>query len=134
SNALLHWVGSLGLRVLRDDGIDIQIEQEVASLDRPALHGSLDTTVIGRSLAIPKLVRAINDGLGAGDVLHVRESTWLGWTGVRVAVTLHPFPFLRRFPPAGIGHHLTRVQWQTTDDAFVLDLTWHHADQRQPST
>lgn len=64
SNRYYHGVGSLALRVLREQGIEIQIERHTASPKDPSLHGWMDTTVIGRSLAIPKLVQAINEASG----------------------------------------------------------------------
>jgi hypothetical protein len=127
SNRFYQWAGSIGLRVLREQGIEIRIDQPSASPEAPTIDGSMDTTAMGKSVAVPAILQAINDGLGAGEAIRLRESRWLGWTRFRVLVSLHPFLLLRKLLPAGIGNHITHVRWQTTRDAFVIDLTWQHS-------
>ena len=126
SNAFYQFFGSLGLYALRQDGIEIQINYPTTSGKNPTIEGSMDTTVFGKDLAIPRLVQAINEGLGAGEVVEVMESEWIGWTQFRVFVRVQPFRLLRKLLPAGIGDHITRVSWQTTVDAFYFDFTWQH--------
>lgn len=126
SNWFYQFFGSLGLYALRQDGIEIQINYPTASGKNPTIEGSMDTTVFGRDLAIPRLVEAINEGLGAGEVVEVMDSEWVGWTQFRVFVSVQPFRLLRKYLPAAIGDHITRVRWQTTETAFYFDFTWEH--------
>jgi hypothetical protein len=132
SNWFLQLAGSIGLRSLREDGIEVQILFPSASRKNPTIEGSMDTTVLGRDFAIPKLIEAINEGLGAGEAIEVTESEWLGGLTLRVFVSVHPFRLLRKFLPAGIGHHVTRVKWQASEDAFLFDFTWHHSGAKKP--
>jgi hypothetical protein len=127
TNSFLQFIGSLGMYTLRESGIEIQIVYPSASRKNPTIEGSMDTTIFGRDFAIPKLVEAINDGLGAGKVVEVIESEWIGFTQFRVFVQVHPFRLLHKFLPVGIGHHITRVKWHVSEDAFIFNFTWHHS-------
>jgi hypothetical protein len=121
SNPLYHWFGQLFLHVLGERGIEIHIERKTASPGKP-FQGRLSTTMFGRA-AIVKIIDSINEGLKAGNVIGV-ESELFGHT----RVTLDPFPLLQKYLPAGMGDHLTLVQWQATYNAFFVDFNWHHAD------
>lgn len=127
SNSFLQRLGSIALRSLQEDGIEFQILFPSASRKNPTIDGSMDTTFIARDFAIPKLIEVINEALGAGEAIEVTESEWVGGLTLRVYVSVHPFRILRKYLPAGIGRHVTRVKWQASEDAFLFDFTWHHS-------
>ncbi len=134
SNWFYQFFGAVGLRVLRGEGIVIQILYPTASRKEPTIEGSMDTTLFGKDLAIPSLVAAINEGLGVREAFEVTETKWLGWTQFRVYVAVHPFRLLRKFLPAEIGRHITRVKWQATENAFYFDFTWEHSGIKRKPT
>lgn len=130
SNRLLHHVGSLALRVLREEGMELHIHQPSATLSLSTLDGSIDTNIVGRDYGLPMLVTAVNEALGVEHAMEIRTSKWLGWTRYRVFFALHPFRILRKLLPAGIGRHVTEVHWATATDAMLLDFHWRHSGVR----
>ena len=126
SNRLYQFVGAVGLRVLREDGVEIKITDPSATKNEPTIDGWMDTTVFGKSLALPKVIAAINDALGVENAVEIVETNWLGWANYRVFLSIRPFRLLRKFIPAGIGRHFDRVRWRTTGDAFCFDFSWRH--------
>jgi hypothetical protein len=120
SSDLFTWFGQLFLNVLGENGLEIQIDQTTSVPGTP-FQGRLMTTLVGQGV-VSRIVSLINGQLGAGDVLRV-SSELFGET----RVTLDPFPLLRKYAPAGVGGHLTLVQWQTTQDSFFIDFNWWHA-------
>jgi hypothetical protein len=121
SNPVFNWLGHIFLHILRESGVEIQIDQTTASPGTP-FQGSLATSMMGKAV-IRKIIETINQGLQAGDLIGVK-SELLGKTHV----TLDPFPLLRKYLPAGMAGHLRLVQWQTTDDTFLVDVNWQHAE------
>lgn len=134
SNAVHQWLGSLFLRVLSEEGIDIQIEQGRGTHAAPNLRGWMDTTVVGKSVAVPRLVDVINEGLDAGKVFTVRDTEWLGWTDFRIYLTMDPFLLLRRYLPAALVNHVGELRWQSSKDAFVVDVRWQYPADSSPAT
>jgi hypothetical protein len=121
SSPVFHWLGHLFLHSLRESGIEIQIDHTTAVPGNP-FQGQLSTTAMGKAV-VKKIVEIINQGLQAGDLIVVK-SELLGVTHL----TLDPFPLLRKYLPTDMADHVRQVQWQTTHDAFLFEVNWHHAD------
>ena len=126
SNRFYHHVGSLMLRVFREQGIEVHISQATASRASPTIDGWMDASMIGSKLAVPAMVATLNDVLGAGETFEIKKAKWLGWTSFRVFVAIHPLRLLEAYLPADIGHHVTDVRCHATSEAFLLDLHWRH--------
>jgi hypothetical protein len=126
SSGVFQRVGKLFFKLLREEGVEIQIEQSSATIENPAMTGSWTTGIAGKKLGIPELVREMNAWLDAGNVLEV-ESSRRGLAKFDMILKLNPFLLLRQCLPVGIGHHVTQVQVQTQEEFFVVDCSWNHS-------
>jgi hypothetical protein len=119
SNSFFNWIGHLFFHVLRENGVEIDLNQITAVPGNP-FEGTLVTSMIGKE-AVSKIIDSINQGLEAGEVLHVK-SEFFGETHI----TLDPFPLLRKYLPAGMGDHCDLVQWETEHDSVIISIRWNH--------
>jgi hypothetical protein len=123
---VFQWVGEFFFNLLREEGVEIQIQQSTATIESPAITASWATGIVGKNLGIPEVVREINDWLDAGKVLEL-ESTRSGLTSFDMILKLNPFLLVRQYLPGEIEGHLTQVQVQTHEKFFVVDLSWNHS-------
>ena len=126
STGVLQRIGKRFFNLLREEGVEIQIEQSSATIESPAMTGSWTTGIVGKRLGIPEVVREMNAWLDAGNVLEL-ESTRRGLAKFDMILKLNPFLLLRQYLPVGIGHHLTHVQVQTHEEFFIVDCSWNHS-------
>lgn len=126
STGVFQRVGKQFFNLLRDEGVEILIEQSSATIENPAMTGSWATGIAGRRLGIPEVVREMNAWLDAGNVLEL-ESSRRGLAKFDMLLKLNPFLLLRQYLPVGIGHHITQVQVQTHEEFFLVDCSWNHS-------
>jgi hypothetical protein len=126
STGVFQRVGKLFFNLLRERGVEIQIEQSSATLKSPAMTGSWATGIVGKHLGIPAVVREINAWLDAGKALEL-ETTRTGLAKFDMILKLNPFLLLRQYLPGRIGHHFTQVQVQTHEEFFIVDCSWRHS-------
>jgi hypothetical protein len=124
STGVFQWVGEMFFNLLRQEGVEIQIQQSSATIESPAITGSWATGIAGKKLGIPEVVREINEWLDAGKVLEI-ESTRRGLAQFDMVLKLNPFLLLRKYLPS-LEHHLTQMQVQTAKEFFAVDLSWSH--------
>ncbi len=119
SSQALNVVGKPFLNILAGNGLEVNITRPVVARGA-LLEGRLETTLVGKQV-VDYIIKALNQALG-NEV--VRSSS--GWFSGGVELTLDPFPILKRFLPGGIGNDISQLQWQTTAEAFFIDLVWIH--------
>jgi hypothetical protein len=130
-NSFASWLGSGFLKILSEEGVEIEIEQPQANSQKP-FKGSLVTGFLGKTI-IPQLVKAINQGFGVGKVLKMSSEVFKTTTNI----TLDPIPLFQKFLPLGIGDHITSVEWTASYESIVFTFNWQHSGSRrktQPMT